>query len=405
MRKIGIIATTVALGLTMSGCWLQAGNGAGRTYWQPDEKAITAANVDDLVALWDADLGGPGGAPVSRGGAVYITTDHELFSLNAATGAVNWSQGPYTMPGPNEEPIEVYLGPPALESGRVIVPYAWYFGTADSGGRKTFATGDGALLDDSSTNRAAVDIALAGSDQIVRYYDAIGSSGVILSSVEWDYKPAIPFSAFGGPRPGGFAIVGERIAWSYGTEALGYSAACPPLSGTEWCDADWRTELGGTPLGGPAAIGDSQVVYGDDSGTVSVLDMATGAVQWTGETGSLITGHPSVAGDTILVGTYDGRLVAFPTAGCGATTCAPLWEGTVGGVPLSAVTGAGQVAYVVDDAGDLVGFARGGCGAATCSPLVSIAAGARPTASVVVDGGHVYVNTTSNQLVAYGLPG
>jgi hypothetical protein len=401
-----MIAAVVGLGLTMSGCWLQAGNGAGRTYWNPDESTITAANVDDLVPLWDTDLGAASGAPISKG-AVYVTTGRRLLSINAKTGAVNWAAGPYSFPDPNGDPVDIFLGPPAFDAGKVYVPYSWGYFSVDGGGTKTFAANNGDVLDDATTNRSAVDIAITGGDRIVRYHDVAGTSGLALSSIEWDYKPAIPHSVFSNqpPYPGGFAIVGERIAWSLGSQAFGYSAACPPLSNTTWCDADWKTELGGDPMGGPAAIGADQVVYGDGTGTVSVLDMTTGAVLWTGETGSIITAHVAVAGDTILVGTFDGRVVAFPTAGCGAATCAPLWEGTVGGVPLSPVTGAGEVAYVVTDAGDVVAFARGGCGAATCAPLTTIAADARPGAGVVVDSGHLYVTTPSGHLVAYGLPG
>src|SRR6266508_3169367 len=96
MRRIGAVAGVLALGASLSGCWLQTGNGAGRTY-DNDEAAITAANVADLTPRWDADLGAVG-SPVSVGDTIYVTTGERVRSLDATTGATNWDKTGFGIP-------------------------------------------------------------------------------------------------------------------------------------------------------------------------------------------------------------------------------------------------------------------------------------------------------------------
>jgi hypothetical protein len=407
MRKLGTIAGVLALGASLSGCWVQIGNAPGRAYWNADETTITAANVGGgLTPKWDTDLGGSFTSPASFGNAVFVTGGSHARRLNATTGAVEWDHGPLTVPDPNGQPLNVSLGAPLHDGGKVYVPYSWGFFSADGGGVYTFDAGSGTLLDDHA-GIEGLDLALAGGTRALRGADVLGTSGTTVSDITWKYHPVIPHSSFANqpPYPGGFAVVGERIAWSLGTKAFVYSAACPPLSsGTDFCAPDFQTELGGNPSGGPAAIGSDHAVYADDTGTVSVVDLTTGAIAWTGETGVAITTHPAVAGDSILVGTIDGRVVAFPAAGCGATTCPPSWSSAVGGAPVGPVTVGGDVAYVTTNGGDVVALARDGCGSATCTPLTTVHANAAPGATVVVDGGRALVRTATGHLVAYGLP-
>jgi hypothetical protein len=136
----------------------------------------------------------------------------------------------------------------------------------------------------------------------------------------------------------------------------------------------------------------------------SRVGSATGAFQWTGETGSPIVSHATVYGGTILVGTFDGRVVAFPAGGCGSSTCSPQWDVAVGDVPNRSLTVGGEVAYATTNNGSLVAFASGGCGAATCPVLKTIAANA-DSGGIVVDAGRVLVPVAGGHLVAYGLPG
>jgi outer membrane protein assembly factor BamB len=201
--------------------------------------------------------------------------------------------------------------------------------------------------------------------------------------------------------PADHALVGERIAWSDGgTSALGFSSQCPPVQGG--CGPDWTTDLGAT-LGNATARGAGQVVYTDASGTVSVLDVATGAVAWQAELGEGRTTQATVSPSRIFVGTEGGRLAVLPADGCGAASCTPLWEGTVGG-SARFVLSVGDVVFIATAEGTVAAFDADGCGAATCAPLVTVAAGGAITGSPIVHAGKLIVGRADGLLVAFGLP-
>jgi outer membrane protein assembly factor BamB len=138
---------------------------------------------------------------------------------------------------------------------------------------------------------------------------------------------------------------------------------------------------------------------------VTVLAAATGEVRWTAELGAATVGPAAVAGDTIVVGTADGRLVALAAGGCGATTCAPLWE-----VPLGAAASAppiviGDAVLLGSAANDVVAAPAAGCGAASCPAVASIPTGpSAKTGGPIYDRGRVLVGTADGQVVALALP-
>jgi outer membrane protein assembly factor BamB len=201
--------------------------------------------------------------------------------------------------------------------------------------------------------------------------------------------------------PADYAVVGDRVAWSDGGNgALGFSSQCPPRDGG--CGPDWTTDLGGA-VGNATARGADQVVYTDSSGTLSVLDMATGAVAWQAAVGGGTLTQATVSPASILVGTEAGMLVVLPADGCGAASCTPLWEGTVGG-SARFVLSVGDVVYVATAEGTVAAFDATGCGAAVCDPLVTVDAGSPITGSPIVHQGRLIVGTADGSLAAFGLP-
>ena len=400
MRRMGFAAGAAALSVALSGCWFQVGNGAGRTF-SNDETTITAANVGGLDVLWDTDLAG-NRAPVSVNGTIYTSNGTKVFALNAATGAVKWEAGPYVLHGDIGD-VTVAFFSPLYNDGKLLVPAATGVASFDSGAVYEFNPRTGELLSNTSNGLGSTyDLAVADGVVAKRKTDIGGSSGLGLTEIAWKFSPTIIHSGSGDTFPTGHAIVGERILWGQGPTAEGFSAACPPNPGFSGCAPDWTTPLGAT-TGGPAAIGDSQAVYADGSGTVSVLDAATGAIQWTGETASPVVSRPVVHQGTILVGTFDNRVVAFPAAGCDAATCDPLWTVDLGDVPNRGLVAAGEVAYAATNNGSLIAFASAGCGAATCPTLKTVDAHAEG-GGLIVDAGRVLVPVTGGHLVAYGLP-
>lgn len=383
----------------LSGCWVQQGWDAGRGNWNAQESTITSGNVGQLALAWDTAVAdGALNLPVSANGAVYVTqTSTRIAALDADDGGIRWTRDITEDEFPD---ITVNLDSPLWSKGSLLVPANVF----NRGTIFTLSTKDGSTISGPGYGTRAHS-SLAMKDDVLATFSSEVHPGFGLAEIPWKYRPTLVFTFPGGSTPGQYAIVGQRILWSIGSSALGFSAACPqydpplPVGG---CRADWSTPLGANPSG-PAATGEDQVVYADSSGTVTVLDTATGAVLWTGEAGSSITRRPAVAGDSILVATDDGRLVAFPAAGCGAATCAALWEGAVGGPAATQPLVGGDVVYAASGS-EIRAFALGGCGAPTCAPLTTVVADSAVRGTIVHDG-RLIATTTGGHVTAWELPG
>lgn len=269
---------------------------------------------------------------------------------------------------------------------------------------------DGAIIgtENRGVDGSVFELAVAEGDLAVSS-GWLTSDLIGLATVSWNghWRASIP--VLGGSLPAvTFAIVGDRIELTYGTTAHSYSSVCtpwpPPYEDLPGCAPDWFVELGGQPTA-PVGIGTTQVVYGDTTGTVTVLDTATGAVAWTAELGDGIGRKPAVAGGNLLVATDDGRLVALPAAGCGAATCTPLWSASLGAGPSTGPVVGGDVAYV-GVGGDVLAFALDGCGRPTCRKLARVSTGTSTvTDGLIVHDGRLVAGTGDGHLVAFGLPG
>jgi outer membrane protein assembly factor BamB len=83
----------------------------------------------------------------------------------------------------------------------------------------------------------------------------------------------------------------------------------------------------------PAVHPDGTAYVGSQDGVVYAVDVATGDVQWTADTGDWLVGGLTATTEHVLVGSYTDRLHAFDTAtgrevwsvrGTGYPTGAPL---------------------------------------------------------------------------------
>lgn len=91
---------------------------------------------------------------------------------------------------------------------------------------------------------------------------------------------------------------------------------------------------GGTPLvaGGGVYLG-AEEGGPDGPGVVDALDAATGRRRWAG----LVQGigedatstAPVIANGVVYTSVLGDHVQAFPSAGCGASTCRPLWNGVI----------------------------------------------------------------------------
>ena len=67
---------------------------------------------------------------------------------------------------------------------------------------------------------------------------------------------------------------------------------------------------------------------------------------WTASTGDSIESSPAVANGVVYVGSWDGKLYAFPASGCGYPSCSPLWTASTGNLIDSSPAVANGVVYV-----------------------------------------------------------
>jgi hypothetical protein len=238
----------------------------------------------------------------------------------------------------------------------------------------------------------ALDVAVADDTLAVRSVAKTSSVGDHVTWIDWKYRPALPLTSATG-QVGDFAIVGDRVAWSLGSTAVGYDTTCDPNPGGDLCAPVWQTDLGAVPTA-VAAIGTGRVAY-IAAGTLHVLDVATGDPVWSMEGAFSM----AVAEDTLVVSKLDSTVVAVPAAGCGTSACDPVWSGS--SRPAKIVL-AGDVAYL--SASNVIqAFALDGCGAPTCASLATLDAG--PVLDIfIVDNGRVVASNVNADLAVFGLP-
>ena len=150
----------------------------------------------------------------------------------------------------------------------------------------------------------------------------------------------------------------------------------------------------------PVSLSATQLAVPLATGNVAVLDAATGAVQWTAVTGSTLPQAPAIDATSFYVGTADGKVRAFPIAGCGGPTCAPTATSSAAGAAISSQpVVAGGVVYVGTANGKLVAFNT--AGASLYSTTVNAAAS---RVVVIEDNASVYATTNNGTVAAYRLP-
>jgi outer membrane protein assembly factor BamB len=401
------------LSLGASGCWLQRGFTAGRERYVPGDTPITPDRADDLVELWrTTGLGGGVLEPLAVGDDVFVAAGAGSVSrLSASTGAVHYTV-PLTDPATG---APVGLGALIDNGGELRVAWGVNQGATSTGGVARLAPDTGQLLEPLvAGDYVPVDFAADGGQLVTEAARVVIPLGPPQGEAYVAWRGIRASFGFQQLFPLGTtaAVAGDHLLWRSGTSALGWNGtACTHpgslLDGTPSCRPDWQTDLPG--LGNPAAVGTDAVVYGTGINAVTVLDAATGAVRFTGtvpNTSSFLT-EAAVAGDTIVVGTGDGRVVALPAGGCApATVCAPLWQAQVGSAVFVPPTVVGDVVYVVTDDGDLVTLALHGCGAATCPAIAGYPIGVTSpdiAMAPVYDDGRIFVATSDGQVVAFGL--
>lgn len=401
MRGFRVLVCLLA-SIGLSGCWVQRAFDAGRGAWNPFELRLTSRTVDRLAVVWDTeiDAGHPVRSPVAVGDRIAATADGVAAGLDVRTGARSWRQELTGSVSP-----DVSLSPPTYIDGWLFIP--WSCCRPDVAGWFWLRLGNGEMGEGPeigppvfpTVTDAAVANGLLATSSVHNSFPEPPAPGTV--GIDWTHN-VLAFPSDEAQPARVFAIVDDAIQWTYGTFAQSFGPECLPSTDPRFtCVPDWRTDLGALPTA-PAGMDHHSVVYGDDSGTVTVLDVASGRDIWRAELGVPVTAGPVVARGMILVATNDDRLVALRAAGCGSAVCSPAWQAHLDGTSTALAAG-GDVIYSATG-GTLSAFAIDGCRSHTCPALTTVNAGAAISGGPVIHRGRVLVGTTDGRLIAFGLP-
>jgi hypothetical protein len=399
------VAATLGLALVPTGCWPQEGYDAARSGFNPFESTLTPAKVPLLTRAWGADVGATATTPVVDGSAVFLGAGDAVEAIATATGSSRW----VTHNTDLDSGFPATVGPVNHVHGDVLAPVNW--GVA--GGLFTFDGATGAREGEPQFHSGIRGSVAQRGDESAHVRFDYGSGGPFGTTLDYgSHRALLDVVSSGSPAPvTSPSIIGRTVLVGVGTAVQAYSLdTCTPVpQATQFCLPAWSTTVGAAPRD-PVGIGTGSVAIGLANGDVAVLDVAAGALQWTAHTGSSDATAPSVASGHLYVGAADGRLSAFPAAGCGQATCAPEWSGaTRTGTAVSHQPAvAAGVVYVGTSAGRVYAFDAGGCGAAACSTLWSGAVNptgpAAPVLGPVVSDGSVYASA-GTVLAAFRRPG
>ncbi|MEN3309013.1 MAG: hypothetical protein V7603_5215 [Micromonosporaceae bacterium] len=348
--------------------WSQFGQTARHLNTNPDERAFNPGNVTGLTTVSTAGFGqntATEGGPVVASGVMYIAGfDGNLSAFSTAGCAAALCKPLWT--GHTDNDI---TSTPAVAGGLVLIGSAdhflYAFPAAGCGSTTCKATWRGQLA------------------------DAVIDSSVAVAN--------------------GIAYVGDFSGHLYAFKAAGCGKPlCAPL----WVGQGMANELILTPAVGNGFVYVSTFLSTPDLFTGRLLVFpATGCPSttcgplWTADLGGPggRTGSPTVAGDTVFVGSStlfgdgtntDFHLLAFPAAGCGGPVCKPLrtYNTGDGGVDSTPAV-AGSVVYATtqgtpdpNTVGVVAAYPAAGCGRPQCDPLwtgVNFAGGFASAPSVV----------------------
>lgn len=366
--RVGVVLAALVLVCATAGCWPEEGFDASRAGFNPIETVLTAANVAGLNRAWGVSTGATATTPVFIGNTIFVGAGDAVEAFDTASGSSRWVTHNNDFPGAT-------VGPLNLVGGNVLAPVNW----GAIGGRFTFNDATGARTGSPAFHTIILGSVADRNDASAEVVFFFGSGGPYTTYLEYGtHQALIDIGSSGGPTVPFTSptIVGRHVLVGVGDAIESYSLdTCPPSPPpfpSSDCAPEWSTTVPAAPRD-PVGVGTSAAAIGLANGDVEVLDVATGALEWTAHTGSTAATSPAVANGHLYVGAGDGDLYSFPTAGCGQATCAPEWSApTASGAAVShQPAAAADLVFVGTSTGRVYAFAAGGCGTATCASLWS----------------------------------
>jgi len=340
-RKVFVTVTDLARGDTGGVVALDLDTGAERWRWTSPipvrnapavaDHTVVVSRTDGTVVALDEDTGAPRwstplgagvdpllsalwASPTIADGAVFVGIQRDFAALDLATGAPIWELDPV--------PDAMWQGTyaSAAVGGGVVVDTfnralggvgAWDQATGDElwrlGGPPTIAieaspviVGDTVYLADGRTEVTAVDLATG----TIRWSEALDGSGF-----DWGYA-ITGTPAYADGRLFVPLLYHDLVALdaATGVQLWRHAARPAPIHLTHY-----RGRTDGF-LGSPLVTGGLVWIAGAD-GTLEALDAATGRPVWTYDLGVPVTSGLAVAGDFLVVASFDGTVRALTAPG------------------------------------------------------------------------------------------
>jgi parallel beta-helix repeat protein len=286
----------------------------GVVYVGSSDHNVYALNAATGALIWEYTTGGGLGAcPAVAGGVVYVgSDDYNLYALNATTGGLIWK----------------YTTGYWVESSPVVVSGIVYVGSIDRSVYALNAT-TGALIWKYTTGgyvysspAVASGIVYVGSCDY-NVYALNATTGALI----WKYttgRAVMNCQAVAG----GVVYVGSC---DYNVYALNATTGA----------LIWKYTTGNAVSCSSPAVASGIVYVGSEDYNVYALNATTGGLIWKYTTGSYVYSCPAVAGGVVYVGSEDNNLYAL-----NATTGGLIWKYTTGGNVYSSPAVASGIVYV-----------------------------------------------------------
>jgi outer membrane protein assembly factor BamB len=284
------------------------------------------------ILLWNYTTGGVvSSSPAVVNGIVYIgSQDHNLYALNASTGALLWKYN-------TTEPYDWVSSSPAVVNGVVYIGglknkvHALNESTGTPLWIYTVPARQTARISVSSSPAVAEGVVYVGSYD-GNLYALEAATGVLL----WNFTAGQEYFMFSSPAMAdGVVYIGSS---GRDNLTLGNIYALDAATGALL----WKYTPGAGVSSSPAVTG-GVIYFGSGSSSnpnLYALDASTGAIRWNYRTGRGVSSSPAVANGVVYFGSGDNDTYAL-----NATTGALLWNYTTGGRVSSSPAVANGVVY------------------------------------------------------------
>lgn len=314
------------------------GFNAQHTRYNPNESTLSTSTVGHLRLAWKEFTSSPiRSSPLVSNGMVYISsTDNNVYTFNASTGAKAWQ-----MPtGSYREPGSFIFSSPTILNGVLYI---------------------------------------GSNDHHVYAFDAVTGKQLWMTAATGGPIYASPAVV------NGVLYIGSTDHWVYA-----YNISNGSLR--------WKVATGGAIYSSPAVV--NHIVYiGSDDFKLYALDAATGHILWTGAATSNFNTSPSVVDGVVYIASDDSSVYAFQ-ATCSQTVCPPLWVVKTGNYIRSSTAIANGLLYVGSHDKTLYAFDTRQCANVECAPVWKATLGGDIESSPTVANGVVYVGSLDGKLYA-----